>query len=203
MARTRKRTVAQRIMGLATTGMPAPIKMAAGSRLGAPLTLLVAGGLIATGIVTIQWTGAFPKLSVDHQRAEQVSEAVKQRVESAWDQEDQPPGGQPNYGSGQPSYGPGQPSYGTGQPNYGPGQSYGPGQNYGTAPGGYASQPGSAAPYGVAPNSQPWSNTAPSGAAGPNAQPVPAWPPPNTPAPEPPKSDDRLSRIREALRLNR
>jgi hypothetical protein len=194
MAKTKKRTAAQRIVGLATTGMPAPIKMAAGSRLGAPLTLLVAGGLVATGIVTIQWTGGLPKVSVDRQRAEQVTETVKQRVESAWDQENQPPGAQPSSGTGQ--------NFGSGQA-FGTGQNYGAGQNYGTAPGGYAPQPGYAGPYGTAPSGQPGPNPAPWGAAGPNPQAAPAWPPPNTPTPVPPKSEDRLSRIRDVLRLNR
>lgn len=83
MARSKRRSTAQRVVGLALTGMPAPVRNVAASRRGAPLLLLLVTGLLVSGLITITWSNGLPKVSLDRQRAGQVKEAVAERVESA------------------------------------------------------------------------------------------------------------------------
>ncbi|MFO0871205.1 MAG: hypothetical protein U0935_19955 [Pirellulales bacterium] len=81
----RRRTTAQKLVNIATTGMPRPVRSVAGSRLG---SFLIAIGLpiaIATGIVKISWNGALPSFSVDEQRAEEVGERLRDRAEDLKD----------------------------------------------------------------------------------------------------------------------
>jgi endonuclease/exonuclease/phosphatase family metal-dependent hydrolase len=83
MARSRKKTTAQRLVGAATAGLPAPVKQLVGSRFGSPLILLLVGaGLLGSGIVTVQWSNGRPSIAIDRQRAGEVEQAVQKRVAS-------------------------------------------------------------------------------------------------------------------------
>jgi hypothetical protein len=75
--RGRKSSYTQKVVGLATVGMPAPVQKVATSRWGARLLIVVVPVLIATGVLTISWTGLLPSISVNGQRAAVVGEQVK------------------------------------------------------------------------------------------------------------------------------
>lgn len=74
MARKRKRkpTLSQCLVGVATTGMPQPVRTVLGSRPGALLTMIAAPVLVVTGVVSIQWNGGLPNVSIDRQRAKEL-----------------------------------------------------------------------------------------------------------------------------------
>lgn len=80
MVRRRKNT-AQKIVNIATTGMPRPVRSIASSRIGSFLITVGLPILIATGIVKISWNGALPSFTVDEQRAGEVRERLRDRAE--------------------------------------------------------------------------------------------------------------------------
>jgi len=84
MARRRssKETYSQKVVELATSTLPlpSPVKSVANSRWGARLLLVLVPILIATGVVTISWTGGLPSISVDQNRAAIVGQEVKQEA---------------------------------------------------------------------------------------------------------------------------
>jgi len=75
--RGRKSSYTQKVVGLATVGMPAPVQKVATSRWGARVLIVVVPVLFATGVLTISWTGLLPSFSVNGQRAAVVGEQVK------------------------------------------------------------------------------------------------------------------------------
>lgn len=76
----RKKTVAQRAVGLAAPVMPAPVAKVVGTRWGARLFLLLLPFLLATGIITISWTNGLPMVSFDWARALVVGRRVGEDV---------------------------------------------------------------------------------------------------------------------------
>ncbi len=74
MARRRKRkpTLAQCLVGVATAGMPPPVRLILGSRLGSLLMMIALPILVITGIVSIQWNSGLPQVSIDRQRAKEI-----------------------------------------------------------------------------------------------------------------------------------
>lgn len=84
MARKSKRkpTLSQNLVGVATVGLPPPVRSVLGSRLGALLLVIVLPVLVITGVVSIQWDGGVPKVSVDRQRAKEVRTQAVESLES-------------------------------------------------------------------------------------------------------------------------
>ena len=83
MARSRKKTTTQRLLGAATAGLPAPVGQLVSSRFGPPLILLLLGaGTLGTGIVTVQWSNGRPSVAVDRERASEVKQAVAKKIAS-------------------------------------------------------------------------------------------------------------------------
>ena len=84
MARRRssKETYAQKVVELATSALPlpTPVKSVAKSRWGARLLLVIVPILIATGVVTISWTGGLPSITVNKERAVVVGQEVQQEA---------------------------------------------------------------------------------------------------------------------------
>lgn len=80
MARRKKQTYAQQVAGMATIGMPAPVRSVATSRTGAWLLMLLVPVLVATGVLSISWAGGLPQFSFNRQRAEQVGQQVRQEM---------------------------------------------------------------------------------------------------------------------------
>lgn len=87
MARSRKKTTTQRLLGAATAGLPAPVQQVVASRWGAPLILLLlGGGVLGTGIIKVQWSEGRPSVAIDRQRADEVKQKLKERVASVREQ---------------------------------------------------------------------------------------------------------------------
>jgi hypothetical protein len=84
MARRRssKETYAQKVVELATSTLPlpTPIKSVAKSRWGSRLLLVLVPILIASGVVTISWTGGLPSITVNKDRAVVVGQEVQQEA---------------------------------------------------------------------------------------------------------------------------
>jgi endonuclease/exonuclease/phosphatase family metal-dependent hydrolase len=73
-------------MYVATAGLPLPLRELLRSRLGTPLLLvLLAAGLLGSGILTLQWSNGRPSVAIDRQRAAEVRQAVRERVVAASD----------------------------------------------------------------------------------------------------------------------
>jgi hypothetical protein len=53
-------------------GMPAPVQQVATSRLGSKLLLILVPILIATGVITVSFSGGLPSVSFNRDRAEAV-----------------------------------------------------------------------------------------------------------------------------------
>ena len=75
-----KETYAQQVVGLATVGLPAPVQKVAKSKLGSKLLLLLVPILIATGVISISWSGGLPSISVNKQRAAVVGEEFREEA---------------------------------------------------------------------------------------------------------------------------
>ena len=75
--RGRKSSYTQKMVGLATVGMPAPVQKVATSRWGSRLLIVAVPVLIGTGVLTVSWTGLLPSFSINGQRASVVGEQVK------------------------------------------------------------------------------------------------------------------------------
>ena len=78
--RKSKETYAQQVVGLATAGLPAPVQKVAKSKLGSKLLLLLVPILIASGVISISWSGGLPNITVNRQRAAVVGEQVKEEA---------------------------------------------------------------------------------------------------------------------------
>lgn len=70
--RKSKSSVTQQIAGLATMGMPAPVQKVASSRWGSKILLILVPILIASGIITISFSGGLPTVNVNRDRAAAV-----------------------------------------------------------------------------------------------------------------------------------
>ncbi len=79
---SKKKTVAQRAVALASPVLPAPIANVVGTRWGSRLFLLLVPFLLATGVLTISWNNGIPSVNFDRARAMIVGQHVGQRVES-------------------------------------------------------------------------------------------------------------------------
>lgn len=81
MAKSRKKTLSQKVVNTATIGMPKPAKKFLGSRIVALLIVVSIPVLIGTGMVTIQWENGRPKLSINRERTAEVREEVTGQLE--------------------------------------------------------------------------------------------------------------------------
>jgi hypothetical protein len=91
MAKSKKKTTAQQIMGIAAIAMPAPIRDIVVSRWGARLSLVLAAAMIASGILTLQWTDGKPHVQVNRERAVEVQHNLEHRVEHRLGQAEEKP----------------------------------------------------------------------------------------------------------------
>ena len=78
--RTRKTTLAQKVVETAAIGMPAPVQNAVKTRWGARFALIGAMLLFVSGIVTVQWSDYRPHLKFNSERAQEVKEEVKEAI---------------------------------------------------------------------------------------------------------------------------
>jgi|GEM_PF-1461760 len=89
MARRKKRkpTLSQCLVGVATTGMPAPLRSVLGSRLGSTLVLIALPILLITGVVSVQWNSGVPQVSIDRQRAKELEARAVDSLQKLRDKE--------------------------------------------------------------------------------------------------------------------
>ena len=93
MAR-RKKSLSQKVVGAATTGMPQPVRKVAGSRIGALLIVAAVGLLFASGVVKVHWENGRPQFTVDRHRAAEVQTVVKDEIGEIRDEYGRPNGPQ-------------------------------------------------------------------------------------------------------------
>ena len=82
MARS-KQNSAQKILGLVTYGMPAPVRQVVTSRWIATLIVIAVPILVVSGILSISWNGYQPSFNIDQKRAVQVERDVEQQATRA------------------------------------------------------------------------------------------------------------------------
>lgn len=82
MARTKKKTLSQKVVGTAAMGMPGPAKKILASRIGALLIVIVVPILFATGIVSVKWENGRPKVSFNRERAAEVKQEAAQKIDT-------------------------------------------------------------------------------------------------------------------------
>lgn len=80
MAKKKKSSLAQNVVGAATVGLPPPARAVLTKPLVAGFLVLVAPALWALGIIQVQWQDGMPKLSINRQRAEQVREESVEEI---------------------------------------------------------------------------------------------------------------------------
>lgn len=88
MARSRKKTAAQHVMGVASMAMPAPLRDIVTTRWGARLSLVVVAGLVSSGVLSVDWTDGKPHVQVNKERAREVENNLEQRFAGRIDQFD-------------------------------------------------------------------------------------------------------------------
>jgi hypothetical protein len=65
-------SMSQQIAGMATMGLPAPVQKVAASKWGSKILLVLVPALVASGIITISFTGGMPSVNVNRDRAAAV-----------------------------------------------------------------------------------------------------------------------------------
>lgn len=81
MNRSKGKTTSQKVVNIATTGMPSPVRKLSGSRIGALLIVITIPVLLATGVVSVTWENGRPRLSVNQQKAKEVKKEVTEKVQ--------------------------------------------------------------------------------------------------------------------------
>jgi hypothetical protein len=78
-----RKSPAQYVVSALTFAVPWPLKSVLTSRIGAPLTLLALAALGITGILQLRWFDGNPQLTVDAERASEVTDNVTQMANQA------------------------------------------------------------------------------------------------------------------------
>jgi hypothetical protein len=78
--RSKKSSYTQKLAGMATMGMPAPVQKVATSRLGSRLLLIVIPILLATGVITVSFSGGMPTFTFHKDRAIVVGREAEARA---------------------------------------------------------------------------------------------------------------------------
>jgi hypothetical protein len=76
-----KKTIAQKLVNVGTTGMAAPAKNFLGNRLVAGLIVLIVPILFVTGIVNVEFENGRPHVSFNKQRAKEVKHNVAEKIQ--------------------------------------------------------------------------------------------------------------------------
>jgi hypothetical protein len=77
-----RQSVAGRLVGLATAWMPAPLADFFATPLGVTVFMVAAPFLLATGVISVNWSNGAPAVTFDRERAIVVGREVEQRVEA-------------------------------------------------------------------------------------------------------------------------
>ena len=82
-SRKKKQTYSQQLAGMATIGLPQPVRAVATSRTGSRLLLILVPVLLATGVLTISFSGGMPTFSINRERAEELKQEVTVQAKQA------------------------------------------------------------------------------------------------------------------------
>lgn len=82
MAKKKTKSATQAAVGMATSWMPQPLADFFGTPLGTMLFVLGAPFLLATGVITVNWSNGAPAVTFDKERAVAVGREVEQTVEA-------------------------------------------------------------------------------------------------------------------------
>ncbi len=86
MARSRKKTLSQKIVTTATTGMPSPIRKSLGNRFVSFLIVAAVPVLLVTGVLSVDWQTGRPRLSINRERAVEVEHEAAEKIQGLRDQ---------------------------------------------------------------------------------------------------------------------
>jgi len=78
-----KQNAVQMVAGVATMGMPAPVQKVASSKVGSLLFLAAAVVAIATGAITISFSGGLPSVKVNEARAQELRQQAEAQARMA------------------------------------------------------------------------------------------------------------------------
>lgn len=79
MAKSRKKkTTSQQVMGMAALTMPAPVRDVVTTRWGSRLALLLGAGLLATGVVSLNWSDGKPHVQFNKERAAEIRHEIEE-----------------------------------------------------------------------------------------------------------------------------
>ncbi|QDU86997.1 hypothetical protein Pla175_03510 [Pirellulimonas nuda] len=81
MAARKKQALSQKLVGVATTGMPSPVRRVLQMRLVAMLVVLAFPVLLWTGIVTIDTSRGYPRFSINREKAVAAEQALAAEVQ--------------------------------------------------------------------------------------------------------------------------
>lgn len=81
-----KASMTQQIAGIATMGLPAPVQKVAASKWGSKILLILVPILVASGIITISFSGGMPTVNVNHERAAAVGRDLRNEALKAAEQ---------------------------------------------------------------------------------------------------------------------
>mgnify|MGYP001180286337 CR=1 FL=1 len=82
MGRSRKKAISQHVVDAATIGLPSPIRDFLGGRLVALLIVVGFPVLYFSGVLSINWENGRPRLSINQQRAAEVTDQAVEHFES-------------------------------------------------------------------------------------------------------------------------
>lgn len=89
MAKRKKKALSQKVVNVATSGMPSPIRKFAGNRFIALLVVLTLPVLYATGVVSFEWRNGRPSMSFNRQRAAEVKANAAEKIQDLRGQQEQ------------------------------------------------------------------------------------------------------------------
>ncbi len=78
--RTYRRSASQTAASLLALALPAPVQRVADTRLGPLLMLVGVPTAIVAGIINIDWSGGTPSLSIDQQRAAEIRNVAREKL---------------------------------------------------------------------------------------------------------------------------
>lgn len=86
MSRSKKKSIPQKVVGVATTGMPSPVRKTLGNRMVAGLIAVFLPLLLITGVVSVSWENGRPRVSFNQQKAAEVREEAVDRIDDLRDE---------------------------------------------------------------------------------------------------------------------
>jgi hypothetical protein len=82
-SRKKKTSYTQQLAGVATMGLPAPVQKVATSKLGSKILLILIPFLVASGVITITFSGGMPTINVNKERAAAVGRDLQNEAYKA------------------------------------------------------------------------------------------------------------------------